>query len=240
MKRANKTLIYFLMFFVILAVFFLLEIFNSFDKNFFSRNQSSISNNSTSGINSINSENQNQSPVQNYNNFENDSFVSSTINSSTTFSSTSTNKCDIQTIDDIVHGGSMSGIVENGQQITILKNYYACHEVQRNDLVIYNYAGNPEPLIKIVRAIPKDKWSLKLASQGYEIIVNGKVLTNSLGEPYQIPTAQSAMLKLYASSYPIIPDKTYLILGNLPAGTLDSSRFGLVGLQDIIGKAIIK
>ncbi len=153
--------------------------------------------------------------------------------------STSQN-CDIKQITDTVHGGSMSGIVENGQQIIIFEGYYKCHAVQRNDLVIYNYAGNPEPLIKIVKAIPGDKWFLKLSDQGYEIVVNNKILTTSLGELYQIPTTKISMLKLYATSYPTIPQNTYLILGNLSFGTLDSSRFGLIGLQDIIGKAVIK
>jgi hypothetical protein len=81
---------------------------------------------------------------------------------------------------------------------------------------------------------------LELADQGYEIIVNNTPLTTSDGRPYQIPTNNIAMLKLYASSYPTIPQNTYLILGNLPSGTLDSSRFGLVGKIDIIGKAVIK
>lgn len=148
--------------------------------------------------------------------------------------------CPIETTIDTVNGGSMSGVVENGQQITVLKNYYSCHDVQRNDVVIYNYAGNQEPLIKIVRAIPGDAWKLKLASQGYEIIVNDKILTAASGHPYQIPTGNIKMLKLYASNYPIIPKDAYLILGNLPQGSLDGSRFGLIGKADIIGKVILK
>ncbi len=147
--------------------------------------------------------------------------------------------CKIQEISDTVSGGSMSGIVEDGQKITVLKNYYSCNEVKRNDVVIYNYAGNPDPLIKIVRAIPGDKWTIKLDSQGYEIIVNGNPLKTSRGEIYQIPTGRIQILKLYSVSYPIIPANTYLILGNLSEGSIDSVRFGLIGKSDIVGKVII-
>jgi type IV secretory pathway protease TraF len=33
-----------------------------------------------------------------------------------------------------------------------------------------------------------------------------------------------------------IPQNTYLILGNLTSGSLDSSRFGLIDKSDILGK----
>lgn len=46
------------------------------------------------------------------------------------------------------------------------------------------------------------------------------------------------MLELYARSYPVIPQDAYMILGNQIEGTLDSSRFGLVAKQDIVGKVL--
>lgn len=148
--------------------------------------------------------------------------------------------CNIQKVSDIVRGNSMSGIVEDGQQITVLKNYYSCHEIQRNDVVIYQYYPDKEPLIKIVKAIPGDKWTLKMNAQGYEIVVNGMPLLTSNGSLYQIPAENIKMLEMYVSSYPVIPPEAYLILGNLFYGTLDSTRFGLVGKSDIIGKVITK
>ncbi len=47
------------------------------------------------------------------------------------------------------------------------------------------------------------------------------------------------MIKLYADSYPIIPENTFLILGDKIQGTLDSSKFGLIHLNDIYGKLIL-
>jgi type IV secretory pathway protease TraF len=49
------------------------------------------------------------------------------------------------------------------------------------------------------------------------------------------------VLSLYEKDYKgIIPEDAYLILGNLPQGSLDSSHFGLVGKKDILGKVRVK
>jgi hypothetical protein len=49
------------------------------------------------------------------------------------------------------------------------------------------------------------------------------------------------LLSLYEKDYKgIIPEDAYLILGNLPQGSLDSSHFGLVGKKDILGKVSVK
>jgi signal peptidase I len=151
-------------------------------------------------------------------------------------SNQSSTNCQIRKISEIVRGNSMSGILENGQEITVLEGYYKCHEVQRNDIVVYNYAGGNNHLVKIVKAIPKDSWYLKMTDSGYEIIVNQKPLKTSSGEVYKIPPSNVSMLKLYTNNYPTIPENTYLLMGNLPYGTLDSTRFGLVNKADIIGK----
>jgi len=42
------------------------------------------------------------------------------------------------------------------------------------------------------------------------------------------------MLSLYEG---IIPEGAYLIFGNLVTGTLDSTQYGLVSIEGIIGKA---
>ena len=138
--------------------------------------------------------------------------------------------------ENVISGSSLSGMMEPGQKIYILKRYYDCHSVNRGDIVAYNYAGNSDLLAKIVKAIPGDEWHLKSSGDGNQIIVNGKPLKNSYGQNYIIPFANSSMLDLYSKSYPVIPANTFLILGNQIQGTLDSTRFGLVGLTDIVGK----
>jgi len=137
-------------------------------------------------------------------------------------------------------GSSLSGIVEAGDIVTVLIGYYVCNPVRRSDIVAYDYKGDPDPIIKIVRGVPGDRWYLEVSGSIYRIIVNDQALTTSTGEEYAIPADRAGMLKLYVRDYPIIPDKAYLLLGNLPEGTLDATRFGLVGLDSIIGKVILE
>jgi len=144
-----------------------------------------------------------------------------------------------------VRGSSLAPLINPGETIKLLYGYYDNHPVERGDIVAYDYAGNDVPIIKIVKAIPGDKWRVfqkrsfqagRFASDSYQIIVNDKPLKNSEGQYYQIPESNIKMLKLYAESYPVLKDDTYLILGNKILGSLDATRFGLVSKSDILGK----
>jgi len=136
-----------------------------------------------------------------------------------------------------VRGSSLSGIIEGGETVNILLGYYGCHEIKRNDIVAYNYAGNQYPIIKIAKALPGDRFSLQETKGGWNILVNGKVLKTSENKEYILSEERHRMLKLYEEDYKgIIPEETYLILGNIPSGSTDSSFFGLVHRDDLIGK----
>ena len=135
-----------------------------------------------------------------------------------------------------VRGSSLAPLINSGQVIKLFYGYYNCHPIRREEIVAYNYAGNDAPIIKIVKAIPGDKWRLNKNNHSYQIIVNNKALKNSEGKLYQIPENKITMLKLYTKSYPVLPEDTYLILGNRVSGSLDASRFGLIDKGNILGK----
>lgn len=141
--------------------------------------------------------------------------------------------------DRVVRGNSLSGLVENGQTVKILFGFYNCNKIQKGDMVAYNYAGNPEPIIKVVKGIHGDKFELKKSDAGWHILINNQIIKNSEGKPYLISGNKYKMLSLYERDYKgVIPENTYLILGNIPVGTSDSSRFGLIDKSDIFGKVI--
>jgi len=136
-----------------------------------------------------------------------------------------------------VRGTSLTGLIENGQTVKILYGYYNCNEIKRNDIVIYNYTGNKNPLIKIIKALPGDKFSLEKTQAGWNILINNEIAKNSNNQYYVLSESGYKMLSLYEKDYKgIIPQNTYLILGNLADGSLDSTKFGLVDKSDIIGK----
>lgn len=139
----------------------------------------------------------------------------------------------------VVRGGSMNPLLKDGDVVKIDHGFYSAHEVQRGDLVVCRLSFRKDPLIKLVRAVPGDRFGLKeLADGSAVLLVNGSVAENSAGEPYKFAGRHKRMLALYAKDYNgVIPAGSYLILGDQPGGTLDSSRFGLVGRAAITGKA---
>lgn len=144
--------------------------------------------------------------------------------------------CRVETVRREVVGSSMQGIFENGDTVSIRLGYYDCHEVGRGDIIAYRYGSANAPIIKRAVAIPGDTWSVKRVEEDkevYAIFVNGDEQTTTLGVPYRIGSAQAKMLSLYSS--PLGKD-SFLILGNIPIGSDDSTRFGLVGRKDILGR----
>jgi len=143
---------------------------------------------------------------------------------------------------DTVQGESLSGIVENGEEITLLKGYYECNPINKGDVIAYNYSKNPNPIIKIVKALPGDNVKLQRNEKGYfNIIINNEIAFNSSGEPYELTEAKTKMLSLYLKDYNgIIPKDTLIILGNQTGGSIDSTKFGLASYKKIIGKVQLK
>jgi len=148
--------------------------------------------------------------------------------------------CVTEEAEQIVRGQSLSGLIEEGQTIKTLKGFYNCNPVRRGDVIVYAYSGQPEPIIKIARGLPGDTFALAKNKQGgYNIIINNQAVKTSSGQTYELPEGRQAMLELYSSDYQgVIPPNGYLILGNQAAGSLDGTRFGLVGKEGIVGKAI--
>ena len=140
--------------------------------------------------------------------------------------------------DEIVRGQSLSGLIEEGQTVKLLKNFYSCNPIKRGDIVAYNYAGRPEPIIKIAKGLPGDRFNLQKNERGnYNILINDKIIATSANQPYVLQAGTQKMLELYINDYKgVIPPDTYLIFGNIATGSLDSTRFGLVGKEGIIGK----
>ena len=151
-------------------------------------------------------------------------------------------KCSTQSETRTVHGISMSPIIKDGQEVKLIKNYYNCHKVGRNDIIAYNYSGDINPLIKIVKGIPGDKFSMQSFnnSQEWKILINGSIIYNSENKPYLLTQSEYNLLLIYEDSYKgIIPDNAYLILGDVAPNSIDSRHFGLIDKSDIIGKIVL-
>jgi signal peptidase I len=140
-----------------------------------------------------------------------------------------------------VQGSSMEGIFSGGDEVLALHNFYHCNEIQRDDAVLFTFSGNPNPLLKVVRAIPGDRFGLIAGEQGTHILVNGQQLRNAQGRLYTLNEQRARLLGLYVHDYKgVIPKDAYLILGNISGGSMDSTQFGLVLRSSIIAKVVAR
>lgn len=139
-----------------------------------------------------------------------------------------------------VRGNSLFPVLQHGQDITIELGYYACHPVQRDDLVVFRHAGT-QTLIKFAKGLPGERLALQPAPDGLsEVLVNDQVVTNAQHEPYRLTSQGAKMLSLYIRDYHgTIPPQAYLVFGNLPHGSRDSSAFGLIGESALLGRATV-
>lgn len=138
-----------------------------------------------------------------------------------------------------VSGLSLAGFLEPGSRVRVAFGYYACNPVTRGDVVLYRDSGDVNPLIKIVKAVAGDHFALALAEGGGKLVVNGEVLKTTTGGVYRFSEASSRLLSLYERDYQgVVPEGAALILGNVPGGSRDSSQFGLISVDALIGKVI--
>lgn len=135
-----------------------------------------------------------------------------------------------------VNGDSMSGLLENNYNYTFDFNY--TKNIEKGDIVLYDYKGLKGGVVKQVKARQGDHFELKKQkdTKSYYLYVNDELVTNSFGESIRINSQGQRMLHLYEKDYHnTIPPNTFLLLGNKPYNTIDSTKFGLISREDILG-----
>ncbi len=84
-----------------------------------------------------------------------------------------------------VRGNSLSPMIKNGEEIKLYRGYYKKRKIGRGDIVAFNYTGREVPVIKIIKAVGGDKFSVReLKDNRCELIINGKVLKDWRGLSY--------------------------------------------------------
>ena len=139
--------------------------------------------------------------------------------------------CIKATEEKTVEGDLMNPMLSTGSKINLLVSYYECNEVERGDLISYDYKGGKSPMIKIVYALGGDK----LEFQNNNLLINGEVMKNSADEIYFFQENEINMISLYIQDGKLI-DSAFLIFGDNTKDSIDSRKFGAVSKQDFFGK----
>ena len=126
-----------------------------------------------------------------------------------------------------VEGTSMMPGLSDQERIFINKYAYRLGHIQRGDVVVFRYPGDPtKNYIKRVAGVPGDRI---LVDHG-EVILNGQPLE----EPY-VPVQYRDERSM---SEVTVPEGSYFVLGDHRNLSSDSRDFGPVARTAIFGKAV--
>ncbi len=124
-----------------------------------------------------------------------------------------------------VDGFSMNPTLENGEYILVNKLAYKLGEPVRGDIVVFSFPLDPDQdLIKRVIGLPGETVTVQ----------QGKVSVNDvpLEEPY------IAAAPFYNGSW-VVTEGQLFVLGDNRNESKDSHEWGLLPMENVIGKAVI-
>lgn len=136
----------------------------------------------------------------------------------------------------------MSGIIDRGEEFQVLVGYYECNPVQPKDIVLFNDPEKQQPVVKVVRAVPEDKFAVfpDKRDRRWNIKINGETLVHR-DDPYSfgLKTAGSPLLNYEKENGSKVPTGQVIIFSYKPPGIQDSSTFGTIPISKLIGKVIV-
>jgi signal peptidase I len=137
-----------------------------------------------------------------------------------------------------IKGHSMSPLIKNNEKITFYPNFYhKCKKKpKKQDLVAYDYKGDPLLIIKQIKATDQD--IIEIQPNG-NLKINGQILVNSTNTPYIFTKNEQNLINLYLTNHKI-PPNSFLIFGDNLNNSNDSRKFGAIHFNDIRGKFLIK
>ncbi len=124
-----------------------------------------------------------------------------------------------------VDGYSMIPTLQDGEYVLVSKLSYKIGEPQHGDIIVFKYPGEPpQDLIKRIIGLPGDSVQVR----NMKVIVNGQALS----EPY------IAAAPAYQGEWQV-PDGYLFVLGDNRNDSSDSHSWGLLPIENVIGKAVL-
>ncbi len=119
----------------------------------------------------------------------------------------------------------MEPSLHDGEFVVVNRLAYRWTAPQRGDIIVFYYPKDPSRrFIKRIIGLPGDAVSVR---QG-EVVVNG----SPLDEPYILSPPR------YQGTWQVGPDELF-VLGDNRNNSLDSERWGMLPMSEVIGKATL-
>jgi len=136
-----------------------------------------------------------------------------------------------------VRGDSLGALAPAGTQLLARFGYYACHAIERGDLVWYRRAASDTGAAKLVKGLPGDRVALAEQDGDTRLLINGEPPRTSTGEHYFLDRRARRMLAVYIDGYHgRIPKDAYLLLADRSERVADSRSFGLAHREDLLAR----
>ena len=124
-----------------------------------------------------------------------------------------------------VDGFSMNPTLQNGEYVLVSRLAYMFDIPQRGDIIVFSFPmDQKQDLIKRVIGLPGETVSI----QNNHVLINGLPLK----EPY------IAQDPLYSGEW-VVPEGQLFVLGDNRNDSKDSHQWGLLPMDNIIGKALL-
>lgn len=123
-----------------------------------------------------------------------------------------------------VDGTSMNPTLQNGEFVLVSRLAYKMHPPERGDIIVFRSTTDELDLIKRVIGLPGDE----VRVEGGRVIVNEQVLE----EPYiTAPPEYSGRWR--------VPEAHLFVLGDNRNNSSDSHAWGVLPLENVIGKGLM-
>lgn len=126
-----------------------------------------------------------------------------------------------------------------GTELEVEMNYYNCNVGKRDEVAMIMSPGKSQPIFKYIKIVPGDKFEVTRKDKQFYVEINGEVMKDPSGETYQFQENKSRMIKLYESNFVDgVKEGVYFVFGSSLGGGFDSTRFGPVTNERMVGRVV--
>jgi signal peptidase I len=131
-----------------------------------------------------------------------------------------------------IEGSSMHPVLRDQERIIVLKMALAKNHINRLDIIVFSSQdNNPKKRIKRIIGLPSEQIEIRAGT----IYINNRILKQT-GSPAS-PVFKAGTISMDPVQ---IPPDHYFVIGENLLLSKDSRDFGLIPLNTIIGKAILR
>ncbi len=139
----------------------------------------------------------------------------------------------------VVEGESMLPTLEEGNKLVVNKIGFEASELKRFDVIVF-HANKKEDYVKRIIGLPGDK----IKYQEDTLYINGKKVEEPFLEKYRAEIFAGTLTGNFdleeVTGEQIIPEGKLFVLGDNRRGSWDSRHFGLISLDQVVGKVNLR